>query len=78
MKAIALLHLPFFIIAACLPSCQSAQDNERLARIGEIALQVAERSGKITPEEAALAREAGKLVLAPQPEAILVSPEPSK
>ncbi len=61
------LHLPFFAIALCLPSCQSGGqiDEARLARIGNIALAVAEKSGKISPEDAALAREAGKLVLSP-------------
>ncbi len=57
------------LAAACLPSCQSGQpiDEARLARIGDVALAVAERTGKITPEDAALAREAGKLVLTPAP-----------
>lgn len=71
MKKIAFitlgLHLPFFAIALCLPSCQSVKpiDEARLARIGDVALTLAERSGKISPEDAALAREAGKLVLSP-------------
>jgi len=46
-----------------LVSCSTSADTERLARIGDLALSYAERSGQITPQEAALAREAGKLVL---------------
>jgi hypothetical protein len=63
------LHLPFFAVALCLPSCQSGGqiDEARLARIGDVALAYAERTGKISPEDAALAREAGKLVLTPAP-----------
>ncbi len=61
-------HAAFFAIALCLPSCQSGGiDEARLARIGDIALTVAEKSGKISPEDAALAREAGRLVLTPAP-----------
>jgi hypothetical protein len=76
-RSIALLsilgfHAAFFAVALCLPSCQSGgQINEarlaRLARIGDVALAYAERTGKISPEDAALAREAGKLVLTPSP-----------
>lgn len=56
-----------------LVSCSTSADTERLARIGDLALSYAERSGQITPQEAALARETGKLVLskdapAPAPE----------
>jgi len=63
------IHLPFIAIALCLPSCQSGGqiDEARLARIGDVALTVAEKSGKISPEDAALAREAGTLVLTPAP-----------
>lgn len=53
---------------ASLSSCQSGQiDEARLIQIGDTALALAERSGKITPEEAALAREAGKLLVTPTP-----------
>lgn len=73
---------PYIILTSLLllvlPSCQNSSDNERLARIGDIALTVAERSGKITPADAALAREAGKLVLSKKPETTLVTPEPGK
>ena len=72
------IHAPFFAIALCLPSCQSQAEADKLARIGDIALTVAERSGKITPAEAAMAREAGKLVLSQEPETVLESPEPGK
>ena len=71
-RSIALLsilgfHAAFFAIALCLPSCQSGGqiDEARLARIGDVALAYAERTGKISPEDAALAREAGKLLLTP-------------
>lgn len=61
-----LLALAF---ALCLPACQSTDslDKERLARIGNTALTVAEAAGKISPEEAALARQAG-MILLDQPE----------
>lgn len=65
------LHLTLLALASalCLPACQSTEglDKERLARIGNVALTVAESSGKITPEEAALARQAG-MILLDQPE----------
>ena len=69
LSAIVGFHAVFFAIALCLPSCQSGGqiDEARLARIGDIALTVAEKSGKISPEDAALAREAGKLVLSGSP-----------
>lgn len=51
------------LIGSFLTSCSTSADTERLARIGDLALSYAERSGQITPQEAALAREAGKLVL---------------
>ena len=44
-------------------SCATQTENDRLARIGDVALAYAEQSGKISPEDAALAREVGKLVL---------------
>lgn len=55
------------VAAASLTSCQSGNqlDQKRLAEIGDLALSLAERSGQITPAEAALAREAGKLILTP-------------
>lgn len=59
--------LPFALGLLALPSCSSTQDTERLRRIGDVALTVAERSGKITPEEAALAREAGAILLSETP-----------
>lgn len=61
-------HILSLLLAATasilLVSCSTPPaDTERLARIGDLALSYAERSGQITPQEAALAREAGKLVL---------------
>ncbi len=41
--------------------------DECLARIGDVAIAYAERTGKISPEDAALAREAGRLLLTPAP-----------
>lgn len=59
----------YFAFCLAITSCQSSQpiDEARLARIGDVALTVAEKSGKISPEDAALAREAGRLVLTPAP-----------
>ena len=60
-------HILSLLLAATtlllVTSCSTSADTERLARIGDLALSYAERSGQITPQEAALAREAGKLVL---------------
>lgn len=59
------------VAAAALSSCQTGKiDEARLAQIGEIALNYAEKKGQITPEDAALAREAGKILLAPTPEQV--------
>jgi len=57
----------YFTLGLTITSCQSGGqiDEARLARIGDVALAYAERTGKISPEDAALAREAGKLVLTP-------------
>lgn len=59
----------YFAFGLAITSCQSGKpiDEARLARIGDVALTVAERTGKISPEDAALAREAGKLLLTPAP-----------
>jgi hypothetical protein len=63
------LQAALFAAALCLPSCKSNGkiDEARLARIGDIALAYAESKGKISPEDAALAREAGKVLLTPSP-----------
>lgn len=62
------------LAACCLASCATQPDTERLQRVGDIALLYAERTGKITPEDAALAREAGQLLLSKeQPAAVDVT-----
>jgi hypothetical protein len=57
-----------------LASCASPQDTERLQRIGDIALTYAERTGRISPEDAALAREAGALIVSKDTPATVVVP----
>lgn len=54
---------PFILLALLLVSCATPADTERLQRIGDIALTYAERSGQISPQDAAIAREAGTLLL---------------
>lgn len=59
--------LTLLAACACLMSCESTAINQdRLAKIGDIALSYAEKKGKISAEDAALAREAGKILLPPQ------------
>jgi hypothetical protein len=60
--------------ALMLASCASPQDTERLQRIGDIALTYAERTGKISPEDAAIAREAGALIVSKDTLATVVVP----
>lgn len=62
LASIALAALAALAIA-CLPACQTPAQNAKLAAIGDLALAYAEANGKITPEDAALAREVGKLVV---------------
>ena len=50
---------------AGLVACKSSADNERLARLGNIAITYAERRGVISPTDAADIREAGIVVLKP-------------
>ena len=69
LYALAGLLLAVFTLLS-VPSCATQADNDRLARIGDIAIAYAERTGKISPEDAALAREAGTITLskeAPSP-----------
>lgn len=59
------------ILIACLcllslPSCQTAAGNERLARIVDLSLDVAQRKGVISAEDAAAVREAGTILLQPE------------
>jgi len=70
-----LLQLYALVLAALmLASCASPQDTERLQRIGDIALTYAERTGKISPEDAAIAREAGALIVSKDTPATVVVP----
>jgi hypothetical protein len=66
----------FAAVAALLtlPSCASNADTEHLQRIGDIALTYAERTGKISPEDAAIAREAGALIVSKDTPATVVVP----
>lgn len=70
-------HL-LLIATLALSSCQTADEKAKLAYIGDVALSLAEKSGRITPEQAALAREAGKLILSKPGETSLEGPEPTK
>lgn len=60
------------LAALMLTSCASNADTERLQRVGDIALLYAERTGKISPEDAALAREAGQLIVSKEQPAVVV------
>ncbi len=56
------------ILIACLcllslPACQTAAGNERLARIVDLSLDVAQRKGVISAEDAAAVRDAGTILL---------------
>lgn len=59
------------ILALTLASCATPAQNAKLAAISNLALTYAEAKGAITPADAALVREAGKVVLAPEPEPTL-------
>lgn len=67
MKTILIL-----LAACCITSCATQADTERLQRVGDIALLYAERTGKISPEDAALAREAGQLIVSKEQPAVVV------
>lgn len=54
---------------AGLVACKTTAENERLARLGNIAITYAERRGVISPTDAADLRAAG-LVAVGQPEAV--------
>ena len=62
---------PFILLP--LPGATPA-DTERLQRIGDIALAYAERSGQISPQDAAIAREAGALLVSKEQPPVLVVP----
>ena len=48
-----------------LVACKSAAENERLARLGNIAITYAERRGVISPTDAADLRGAGLVIVGP-------------
>jgi hypothetical protein len=48
-----------------LVACKTTAENERLARLGNLAITYAERRGAISPTDAADIREAGVVVLKP-------------
>jgi hypothetical protein len=50
---------------AGLVACKTTAENERLARLGNIAITYAERRGVLSPADAAGLREAGIVVLKP-------------
>lgn len=55
------------ILSCSLISCQTPDQNAKLAAISSIAISYAEAKGAITPQDAALVREAGKVLLEPTP-----------
>lgn len=61
-----------------LSSCSTPEQNAKLAAISNLALSYAESRGAITPADAALVREAGKVILAPAPELPVVEVTGSK
>lgn len=50
-----------------LVACKTAAENERLARLGILAIAYAERRGIISPTDAADIREAGIIVIGTKP-----------
>lgn len=65
--------LALTLVAAGLTSCSTPQQNAQVAAIANLALTYAEVKGAIKPEEAALVREAGKIILTPEPAATVVT-----
>ena len=50
-----------------LVACKTTAENERLARLGNLAITYAERRGVISPTDAADIREAGIIVIGTKP-----------
>lgn len=73
MKHIALSLLSITLFS----SCQTPEQNARLAAIVDTALIIAARRGAITEQDAADVREAGKVILTPDPATTIVV-EPAK
>lgn len=59
MKRAILITLACQAFGFGLVACKSAAENERLARLGDIAITYAERRGAISPADAADLRAAG-------------------
>jgi hypothetical protein len=74
LYALADLLLAVFTLLS-VPSCTTQADKDRLTRIGDLVIDYAERTGKISPEDAALVREVGVITLSD--ETVLVGPEPT-
>ncbi len=77
MKHIARILLATALLFT-LPCCSSTggNDNAKVAAIVDLALAYAEASGHIKPADAALVREAGKIILAPDPTPVAVAEAP--
>jgi hypothetical protein len=67
MKRAILIALAVQSFGWLLVSCQTQAQNERLARLGDIAIAYAERRGVISPTDAADIREAGIIVIGTKP-----------
>lgn len=67
MKRAILITLAVQAFGWALVSCQTTAENERLARLGDIAITYAERRGVISPTDAADIREAGIIVIGTKP-----------
>jgi hypothetical protein len=64
MKRAILITLAVQSFGWLLVSCQTPAENERLARLGDIAITYAERRGVISPADI---REAGIIVIGTKP-----------
>lgn len=67
MKRAILITLLAQAFGWALVACQTQAENERLARLGDIAITYAERRGVISPTDAADIREAGIIVIGEKP-----------
>ncbi len=67
MKRAILITLACQAFGFGLVACKTAAERDRLARLGDIAINYAERRGAITPADAADLREAGIIVIGTKP-----------
>lgn len=67
MKRAILIILLVQSFGWLLVSCQTPAENERLARLGDIAITYAERRGAISPTDAADLRSAGIMAFGKKP-----------